>query len=297
MTEEQDDLGRLVVFCDELVDALEGNVDALQSVDLNAFLRDTNTFDIESAERLRQLAIALESDADIFTKSRLRSWAILARVYDAAIALDPDCVNLWRSRGISALRLVQHENDQAAAGVKAGYAESRRSLLRALELDPQSASAACLLGDGAYFSAEGKDKGEALKWYDKALAMDPNLHWAQLYRAHCLHDGEHWAEAAAAYEQVDKASFSGYCAWRVDTLRDQHAACLLRSGQTDRAREDYLRLLDMLERRSPSWNLEMPHLLESVRSTWPDLCDRAEAVAVKHDLDGSKEQNSDDKRE
>lgn len=62
-------------------------VEALEALDLTAYLRDTAHIDLVPNERLRQLAIALESE--LLSRDQPRGWLALERIYEFASAVDP----------------------------------------------------------------------------------------------------------------------------------------------------------------------------------------------------------------
>src|SRR5690349_18595899 len=71
--------------------------------------------------------------------------------------------------------------------------------------------------------------------------------WAQLYRAHCLHDLGRWSEAVQAYSKVDPSFFVGSIAWRYGLLREQRAWCHLQAGHKAQALAEFLGIVHRYE--------------------------------------------------
>lgn len=110
------------------------------------------------------------------------------------------------------------------------YSTAENAILNSIDTNPRLSKAYYALGYLYYF--QGK-KQEAIIELDKALSYenDKNIHsWAQLYKAHCLHDMKKWQKALLAYKKVDLSAFTGPFSWRVDVLKEQIAECTYYSG-------------------------------------------------------------------
>lgn len=215
----------------------------VERLDLTTYLRETNRIDMSPTERLRMLAVALETG--MTASEQPRGWLALERIYAAGRALDPDDVTIEVSRAITAeacATLVPDGSEVARRILSAGRAAAER----ALELRPDDARAAHALGMLDYSFGSGSIEA-ALASFERAVLLDPGYGWARLYRAHCLHDLERWSEAAHAYSAVDPAFLVGPAAWRYDLLREQRAWCLLQAGEREEAFAEFVRLLRRYE--------------------------------------------------
>jgi hypothetical protein len=96
-------------------------------LDLDAFLRDTALIELPAEERLRQLAIHLESRVPFDTD-------VLDRIYQRALALAPDDPRVWLSRGITAQLAAEPTGDESVVARASQLA--LRSFERALALAP-----------------------------------------------------------------------------------------------------------------------------------------------------------------
>jgi tetratricopeptide (TPR) repeat protein len=223
----------------------EREIDALESLDLTWYLRDTAHVDLPPTERLRKLAIALEARLSI--SDQPRGFLVLERIYAVGRALDPGDAEIEISRAITAQECAFFLDDRPEARrriVRAG----REAAGRALEIRPNDAFAHHTLGMLDYSSRHGSIPS-ALSCFERAVALDPGLGWARLYRAHCLHDQARWPEAAAAYAEVDPSFLVGPRAWRYDLLREQRAFCLLQAGDRESALADFLTILHRYEQQ------------------------------------------------
>lgn len=233
---------------DAIVPELE-DVNTVERYDLAEYLERTAAIAIAPAERLRQLAIHLERQWAVWDAPVLRRWRAVDRVYEAAIELDPSSVDVWTSRGITALEgmkwaqseviapRLEREKTQSEEIALRLEGESRAALSRALELDPNDAHATCTVGLLGYFARRTE---EALEWLDRALALDPSHVDARMYRAHCLHDLSRWSEAVAAYGAVpSEALVASSREWLVVYLLEARALCRLKSGDRDGALRDF----------------------------------------------------------
>jgi hypothetical protein len=218
-------------------------IEALESLDLTKYLRETTHVDLTPTERLRKLAIALE--VCLSMSDQPRGWLALERIYAAGRALDREDAEIEVSRAITA---------QACASCVDDRPELRRRMMlagreaagRAIELRPNDAAAHHVLGMLDYSFRHGSI-ASALTCFERAVTLDPSFGWARLYRAHCLHDLERWPEAAEAYSDVDPSFFVGGRAWRYDLLREQRAWCLLQAGNREPALAEFLAILHRYE--------------------------------------------------
>ncbi len=203
--------------------------------DTDAYLAQTGHIEMRPEERLRQLAMFVESTFGSLAPDALD------RVYAAAVRLNENDAVVWHSRGISAkfVALVA----QAEATQKRFVRLALRYLQRAEQLAPDDASIAYALGKWHY--EFGTTEDAALE-FDRALQIEPDFGWAALFRAHCLHDQERWSEAAAAYSAVPLETFKGPRAWRVDIVLEALAYCRLRAGERSSALADFTRLIERL---------------------------------------------------
>ncbi len=248
---------------------------SVRRVDLEKFLRDTAGFEPPAAERLRQLAIYLELEAQALPGAA--GWDALRRIYDRALRLEPENAEVYVSMSISAREQAEclADSPEQRRILDAGVAAARQ----AIELAPDSASAHDALGHLLYSRGETQ---AALEAFECALACDadgPRSDWVRLYRAHCLHDMERWADALAAYDAVGRASFTGPCAWRVDVLAEQKALCLHRLGRVAEARERLLAILDRYQREPHLgfWAMSVS-LWRLAEESSPEILERAKAI-------------------
>jgi tetratricopeptide (TPR) repeat protein len=198
-----------------------------ERIDLDAFLRETDRIAIDPAERLRLLAVEIESKAC--------GWGALERVYQRALQRAPNDPWVNASRGISAAFVV-HALSLSPDKVARLQREAYRSLTRAVDLDPNDAQISYALGHTVSMDDSIEDTAaqeQALEHFDRALAIDPNHAWARLYRAHCLQDLGRWNEAIEAYDRVPRAAFMGPKSWRIHRLAEQLAWCRLQAGDHD----------------------------------------------------------------
>lgn len=219
------------------------DVAVLEALDLTAYLRETAHIDLTATERLRKLAIALELQLN--ASEQPRGWLALERIYAAGRTLDQDDAEIEISRAVTAelcASCVDKRPDVRRRMILAG----RTAAERAIELQPSDARAHYALGMLDYSFQHGSIEA-ALSCFETAATLDPRFGWAQLYRAHCLHDLGRWSEAAQAYSEVEPSFFVGPRAWRYDLLREQRAWCLLQAGQQEQALAEFLAILRRYE--------------------------------------------------
>ncbi|MCB9764369.1 MAG: tetratricopeptide repeat protein [Alphaproteobacteria bacterium] len=232
-------------WVDEAYDLLNATLEDLQRIDLTDYLRRTAEVDLSPAERLRQLAIALEFDAHWHPQPR--GWLALARIYDLAERLDPEDWGVPHSRGISAMECAEDPLDEHPETSHPLYDVAREAFLRALAPSNEDIDVLHALGDLCYYDRRNP-KEDAIAWYDRVLEKDPKHAWANLYRAHALHDLERWSEAVAAYDAVNPAEFQGPPSWRMHLLVEQRGQCRYRAGDVEGAMADFDRILTRYER-------------------------------------------------
>jgi len=209
--------------------ALPGDfaIAVLESFDVLAYLNQTESFAVPPAERIRLLSVFLEGEKNAASLAEYpRSWLALQRLYNEACKLDPQNVQVLISNAVSAMHFagtVEPESDVALYGI------ARCLLKQALSHHADSPYALYTMGVCEYQRPGGSSQN-ALHWFERACQSDPNNSWAQLYRAHCLHDLKEWNAAVVAYEAVDRSAFDDATSWRAQKLLEQLAWCRLQAG-------------------------------------------------------------------
>jgi tetratricopeptide (TPR) repeat protein len=215
----------------------------IHQINLTNFLRNTQHFDILSEERLRQLAIFIEPDA--CSLSGESGWHSLKRIYDYALEFNNKNEKVFLSMGIAAIEIANNlENEKNRKSI---FDSGEHAILNAMSIHPNWSHAHYILGYLYYF--QGK-KQNALDEFEKSLSFEneDKVHsWAQLYKAHCLHDMQRWEQALEAYNSVDLSAFDGLVAWRIDVLREQQAYCTYSIGKKTEAYEMLDKILDRYE--------------------------------------------------
>lgn len=247
-----------------LKENIPNNIETTASLNLTSFLRETGNIDIAPPEKLRKLAIYLQEN---FQYNGLRGWLVVERVYQLALKLDPEDTWLHHSRAVTAS--IFAEQIEIVCNDRQTWKNSRtrqrmmkvayKSGYKALSLTNNDVDILYLMGDLHYFDPDFSQE-KALHYYEKALAVDPNHGWAQLYRAHCLHDLEKWLEAARAYEQINPAFFTGSRSWRYEYLLEQKAYCYFKANHIAQAQIEFEALLHRWEKN--------PHLAEKGWGTY-----------------------------
>jgi tetratricopeptide (TPR) repeat protein len=173
-------------------------------------------------------------------------WQGLQSIYQAAYAgdpLDPDILHSW---GISATQwatVIGAEFSIELATV------AQEKLLAALNLAPMSSRIAYSLGQ-LYFGQPIREakRDEAMVWFRKAIEWDASNVMAQLHIGYCLHDGEQWLPAIAAYEKVNLANLDAcWPLWRSFKCQEQLAFCYAAAGNSVEAMQRFVALLNTAE--------------------------------------------------
>jgi hypothetical protein len=217
---------------------------------LHAFTESTRDIDLAPANRLRRLAIELES------LEFEQGWSGLRAIYQAAAEADPTDPLVLHSWGISASNWAEEWMTPDLSDRVAIAGEAERVLRAALELAPRDSKIAYTLGLVYYNhptqveDAEGY-RSQAIGWFSRAVEWDPGNTIAQLYIAHCLHDRKEWLCAIAEYEKIDLDRLArAWPAWRAVKCREQLAQCYAYSGNRDEAVRRFIAFLDEVE----SWD-------------------------------------------
>ena len=247
-------------------------------ISLAEYLIETQHIDIEPAERLRQLAISLESNA--MSLSGQAGWYALKRIYEYALKYDGKDEHVWLTMGISAQEMA--ENQESESLKTKIYKEKESAVLNALDISPNWSRAHFSLGYLYYFQNR---KEEALNEFELTLNCedDNKIHsWAQLYKAHCFHDEKKWTEALDAYLEVDLSAFAGASSWRVEVLREQIAECTFNTGKKQEAEKLLLDILDRYDAEPAVSIYAMSSSLWNVaESLSPKYVERAKSIENK----------------
>jgi tetratricopeptide (TPR) repeat protein len=219
---------------------------------LRAFLEATRDIDMPPANRLRWLAIAVES------LEFEQGWEGLRAIYQAAAEADPTDAFVLHSWGISARNWAEEWMTPSLSDRVAVAGEAERVLRAALELTPRDSRIAHTLGLVYYnHPARTEDAAgylsQALDWFGRAVEWGPDNVIAQLYVAHCFHDRKDWRRAIAEYERIDLDRLAReWPEWRAVKCREQLAQCHAYAGHRDEAVGRFTAFLDAVE----SWDEE-----------------------------------------
>ncbi|WP_433926119.1 hypothetical protein AB3662_24655 [Sorangium cellulosum] len=148
---------------------------------LQRFLANTADAGLSRSERLRRLAVALESDDFV------DGWAGFRRIYEAAASEGPNDAWVFLSWGISA----DHAwlwRGQAVEERLQIWDDADRALARAVELSPDDADTLHAIGHLRYQhptddTGSGEHADRALPWFVRAIEVNPHHGMAQLFRA------------------------------------------------------------------------------------------------------------------
>jgi tetratricopeptide (TPR) repeat protein len=221
------------------------SAEQLGSLDLRAAVRESSDIALDAGERLRLLAVYLEDKAVVTGNTSLARWQVFSRIYEEATRLAPDDPWIPNSMAVTSLDLFQVADDDDP-GRNRLWRIALEAAETACRADDTDADLRYTLGYVLYLARPSRTT-EALAEFELALALDDGHAWANLYRAHCLHDLERWDEAAAAYGKVNAAAFAGHRAWRIELLREQQAYCLLRAGRRDDALRAFTAVIERRE--------------------------------------------------
>jgi tetratricopeptide (TPR) repeat protein len=265
---------------------------------LEGFLERTASVDVPRGERLRRLAIELESA--VFEDG----WDGLQRIYEAAAREAPEDARIFESWGISSTECFRWD-DAPLEEQHRIFTDGERAFERALALAPDDADVAFHMGLHQYHypkseRASSEHADLALPWFGRALALDPRHPMAQLYQAHCYHDKADWNAAVRAYAAVDQTRLleeRPYQGWRVVKLEEQLAFCLAEAGDLAEAKRRFLALIEEICRfthdETIDWVVNLWDLEKAVETRFREDSDLVEAAAraVQHAYGRSTEQS------
>ncbi|MEM9512766.1 MAG: hypothetical protein AAF978_08825 [Cyanobacteria bacterium P01_E01_bin.48] len=258
---------------------------------LDRFLNETVDLEMEASERLRWLAINVESQT--FDDG----WFSLKRIYDRAIEENSNNIDSYHSLVISAIEWINPRQTEPIQDRIEIAKEAEAYLLQAKLLAPTDADLIYSHGKLLYSHPERvshKDSeyvGLALEQFEVALAQDSKHQMAALYKAHCLNDQEQWRNAFEAYSKVDTKELIKqypYWKWRTLKLQEQKALCCAKMGDINQAIQILLNFFDTVEQLSEQAskydvvNLdESVDLLTNIITNRPELLQRLKTIAER----------------
>ncbi|MEM9567279.1 MAG: hypothetical protein AAF974_03140 [Cyanobacteria bacterium P01_E01_bin.34] len=258
---------------------------------LDRFLHETVDLEMEASERLRLLAINVESQT--FDDG----WFSLKRIYDRAIEENPINIDSYHSLVISGIEWINpRQTEPISERIEIAQA-AEAYLVQAKLLAPNDAELFYIHGKLLYNHPQRvihKNReyiGLALQQFEAAISQDSNHQMAALYKAHCLHDREQWRNAFDAYSRVDTQALieqHPYLKWRVLKLQEQKALCCAKMGDTDQSIQMLLHFFDTVEQLSEEEAIyevvnldESVDLLTNIITNQPEMLERLKAIAEK----------------
>jgi tetratricopeptide (TPR) repeat protein len=285
-------------FCRARFPKEDADLEWFERLDLDGFLKESAELEFPAGERLRLLAVFVDENLHIGFDAPVRLWKAFERVYQRAAKYAPADPWIQHSRSVTAEEIcggLERESDE----FHAIWRDALHAARHAVTLRDDEPEVHYQLGYVLYMGPSRLVHNpsmcdEATTALDRALVLDPTHGWANLYRAHILHDLERWGEAADAYAQVNAAAFAGHQIWRYELLREQRAYCLLRADQRDEALTAFI---DVIERRERAFDrgddsylspvlMDPPFLLvEAANGPLRDeLFDRVSVLVRRYDL-------------
>lgn len=234
----------------------------------NTYLRESARFDLTVTDRLCLLAIYIEEE--LWPHDTFIGWRAADRLYQHAAEHDPTETTVLTSRALTAHNLSSYCSEEDRLTLEH---VARTESLRATQINP-TAHAFSVASQCHY----GTHTETSLALADAALQLQEDSPWPSLWRAHCLHDLERHAEAAAAYRRVPKDHFKGPSSWRMNLLVSQLASCLWKSGQLDEAYTEFDRILTRYEQQPALAELQY---LEEAAEQWPEIQHRLTALKAR----------------
>jgi TolB-like protein len=179
-----------------------------------------------------ELGVAYATKADYLARGELRAHAVAS--LRRALELQPDSVRAWRELG-SVLMALGQERD--------GF----EALRRALVIEPADAGALAGMARALFIGRARFD--EAIPWFERALAANPNGGWYALQLSHCaalLRDFVRGEAAASRAIELQQAALSGQEGVLIvgASIRLGHLHAL--QGRNAEAIAAYMRELDFL---------------------------------------------------
>jgi tetratricopeptide (TPR) repeat protein len=214
---------------------------------LQSFLQATNSLMLPPSERLRQLAIRLESE------EFEGGWQGIRQIFLAAARDEQLGWELYQSWGIIAINYSKPWMASDKAGQLTVATEGENVLLRALELSPANSDIAYVLGllhynHPLFYEDRQHYLDTARNWFARAVEWNPDNHMARLYAAHCHHDAGDWQRAIVAYSGVNQQRLQEeWPKWRAIKLREQLAYCYAKAGDIEEANRRFTEFLDYVE--------------------------------------------------
>lgn len=238
----------------------------IAELDVNKYLKLVKDINLPLAEKLRQFAIYLEHN--YIDDSAYEVWQKIKTFYNAASEQEPNNTTVLLSFGISATFYAEIENNPILQ--KEIFADGKKSLIKAIEMNPNDSNILYALGLNEYMNSNG-DIDQALIWFQKAVTIDTNNYMAQLYVGHCHFDKKQWKNALEAFLKIDKEKLSlEWPRWRLHKLNELIAYCCAKIGQIETAIQVCSELLAIYESyNKDNWQEELiyPDELVDIIST------------------------------
>ena len=187
---------QIIQFAEQLVQK------DLIAIDYDSFLMETKDINLSNAEKLRQLAIAMEEY--YFPNEETDKWKLLDVIYAKAIDSDPKNYTVHESRGISAYALTEISDDLSFK--KMLLKEGEKSFSKSQELGNN--------GSRLYYSWGLLycmfDLHKALEKIKRAVEIAPDHNMANMYHGYINFDLEEWSVAIESFHKVKEENLRGH---------------------------------------------------------------------------------------
>jgi len=173
----------------------------VKTLNLSDFLQNIENPDIENSEKLRQLAIKIESR---FFFEEKEKWEVLEAIYLRGISENAEDAILHESRGISASMIIALSQDE-------GF---KKELLK-VGIDSFSKSLSLGNNDARLYYHWGylhypANLSLAIEKFEEALKIEEDYAIASMYLGYSYFDLKNWEKAISALGKVNEEELRGH---------------------------------------------------------------------------------------
>lgn len=238
-----------------------GNVEKLS---INDFLLYSKNSKFEDSEKLRHLAIAMETE--YYPDNLFDKWNLLKIIYSEALKINPLNKSIYDSFIISGLSLIETEENKELNLII--FSDCKNILSKAKELSLDNSNLEYAFGLLSYTLDLNSEE-----FFETSLKLNPDNYMTRMYLGHVYFDKNEYNKALKEFEKVNILDLKkNFPKWRLIKLKESIGVCVIRTGKTEEGIIILKEIIKEYNHKNSEVNLSYPSEMLQVLEEYKMIC-------------------------